>query len=167
MSRVNEEGRTLCKLQGEIFEQSLKYSASSSAVFVRRYMNSALAARLDCVSGNAEVGSVPALLDEVESKYGGKIYGTEHFAPEELYWMGYLYRCWAIMSGKSSKQLVKIISAAEMRKLYFPYHTLAPEQAIERISEAKGIREENELEKGVRLMRQVRSRQAKGKKTGE
>lgn len=157
----------LCKLQGELFAQSLKYSASSSAVFVRRYMNSALAARLDKASGNAETDSIPALLDEVMDEYGGKIYGTEHFAPEELYWMGYLYRYWSLRSGKSSAQLFRIISAAELRKLYFPYHTLSPEQAIERISEAKGIQEESEIEAGVRLMRQVLSQKAKGKKKGE
>lgn len=166
MKRVNEEGRALCRLQGEIFEVSPEVSPSGSAVFVRRFMNSAVAARLDRCTGNTETETAAALAEEVEREYGGRPYGKEHFAAEELYWMGYLYRYWALASGMSSRRLGRIIGAHELRGLYFPYHTMDAEQAVERISEAKGIEaeERDELERGVTLLRRVRAQTEEAKK---
>ena len=48
----------------------------------------------------------------------------------------------------------------ELEKLYFPYHSLDPEQAIERIMEAKGLKEEDEIARGVEIMRRVRAKWA-------
>lgn len=164
MKRVNEEGRALCRLQGEIFEVSPEVSPSGSAVFVRRYMYSAVAARMDRCTGNTETGTAAALVEEVEREYGGRPYGKERFAAEELYWMGYLYRFWALERGMRSKELVKIIGANELRGLYFPYHTMDAEQAVERILEAKGLKVCDELERGVALMRRARAQTEERKK---
>ena len=54
--------------------------------------------------------------------------------------------------------MYKIIKPDELRKLFFPYHSLDPEQAIERIMEAKGMDEKNEIARGVEIMRRVRKK---------
>ena len=43
-------------------------------------------------------------------------------------------------------------------KLYFPYHSLDPEQAIERIKESKGIVPEDDIKRGVEILRKVREK---------
>ena len=51
-----------------------------------------------------------------------------------------------------------MIKPEELRKLYFPYHSLDSEQAIERIKESKGMVEEDEIKRGVEILRRIRSR---------
>ena len=59
-----------------------------------------------------------------------------------MYWTGYLYRYWA-------------------------YHSLDPEQAIERIKEAKGLTEENQIKRGVEILRRIRARSAGQEQQGK
>ena len=47
MKELKKDERLLCELQGKIFEKSIKEYGTSSAIFVRRYMNSDYAARMD------------------------------------------------------------------------------------------------------------------------
>ena len=47
MKELEKDERLLCELQGKIFEKSVEEYGTSSAVFVRRYMNSDYAARMD------------------------------------------------------------------------------------------------------------------------
>lgn len=49
----------------------------------------------------------------------------------------------------------KGIKPGEWRSLYFPYHSLAPAQGIERILEAKGLHEEDYTKRGVEIMRRI------------
>lgn len=91
-------------------------------------------------------------------QFGPSEYGQIRFGREELYWMGYIYRYWSYISGKSSKQLFKYIKSEELRKLYFPYHSLDAEMAIERIKESKGLVEEDDIKRGVEIMRKIRAK---------
>lgn len=166
MRSVSEEGKALCRWQGRVFEESLTGSSSSSAVFIRRYMNSAAAARLDRCALATQTQTAAQMVDEVEREYGGRPYGRERFAAEELYWIGYIYRYWALALGMSSRKIGRIIGANELRGLYLPYHTMDAEQAVERIMEAKGAdaAERDEIEQGVALLRQARAETAQRKK---
>ena len=49
----------------------------------------------------------------------------------------------------------------DLRKLYYPYHSLDPAQAIERIMEGNGSKEEDYTEKGVRILREILEREKK------
>ena len=75
-----------------------------------------------------------------------------------MHWIGYIYRYWAYTYEKSSKQLFKYIKPDELRALYFPYHSLDPAQAIERIIESKGTDIGDQIAKGVEIMRIVRAK---------
>ena len=99
-----------------------------------------------------------------QAQYGPTSYGKERYGREELYWLGYLYRYWAYTYEKSSKQVYKQMKAKELRKLYYPYHSLDPAQAIERILESNGSEEEDYTEKGVRVLREILEREKKAEK---
>lgn len=88
-------------------------------------------------------------------EFGESSYGKIKYSEDELYWIGYIYRYWCYTREKSSKQVYRIVKPAELRQLYFPYHSLAPSQAIERILEAKGWKEDDYTAKGVDIMRNM------------
>lgn len=151
----------LCRAQGEFFESSLEFCGCSSPVFVRRFMNSKVAERFDTGSFLLESSTVRSLMDEIDAQYGKSSYGTTRYGSETLYWMGYLYRYWNSAFGLPSKRIYKIVQAREMSELYYPYHSLDPVQAIERICEAKGVSpgppipSDGYVEEGVAILRRL------------
>ncbi|MCI8367690.1 MAG: antitoxin [Eggerthellaceae bacterium] len=158
MKSIDQDGLLLCKMQGEVFRLAGEVLCCSSPVFIRRFMNSEVARRMD--SGGFLEGSSSAeeVIDEVEAQYGESDYGTIHYEPEMLYWMGYLYRYWAYTRGTSSAKIYRAICASELSKLYYPYHSLDPDQSIERICEAKGLEvDEDMLSRGVKALRKIRA----------
>lgn len=58
----------------------------------------------------------------------------------------------------SSTRVYKIIKPKELRGLFLPYHTLSPEQAIERILEAKGmiLNLEDEINRQFEIYKRIR-----------
>lgn len=160
MREMDHYGLQMCKFQGELFEESLRKTECGSKVFLRRFMLSDLAERMDKYGFLFEATDVGDALLEIETQYGPTAYGQIKFGEEALYWTGYLYRYWAYISGMSSKQLYRIIKPEELNKLYYPYHSLDPEQAIARIMEAKGLTEEDQIKRGVEILRRIRARRA-------
>ena len=61
--------------------------------------------------------------------------------------------------GISSLQAYKIVKPKELRALFLPYHTMSPEQAIERILEAKNMLfdDEVELKRQYEIFRRIRN----------
>ncbi len=161
MKKIDEEGLKLCALQAEVFADSLKVTQCSSPIFIRRFMNSEVAARMDRKGFLLEVCDVTSIFNEVEAQYGPTSYGKERYGREELYWMGYLYRYWTYTYEKSSKQVYKQMKPKNLRKLYYPYHSLDPAQAIERILESSDRKEEDYTEKGVQILRRILEREKK------
>lgn len=161
MKKIDEEGLRLCALQAEVFADSLTATQCSSLVFIRRFMNSEVAARMDRNGFLLEACDVTSIFNEVEAQYGPTSYGKERYGREELYWLGYLYRYWTYTYEKSSKQVYKQMKPKNLRKLYYPYHSLDPAQAIERILEGSGSREEDYTEKGVQILRGILDREKK------
>ncbi|MBO5035373.1 MAG: antitoxin [Oscillospiraceae bacterium] len=161
MKKIDEEGLKLCALQADVFENSLEAMECSSPIFIRRFMNSRVASRMDRRGFMLGVCDTVHILDEVDSQYGPTAYGKERYGREELYWLGYLYRYWAYTYEKSSKQVYKQMKAKDLRKLYYPYHSLDPAQAIERILEGSGSKEEDYTEKGVKIFRKILEREKK------
>lgn len=140
MRTFNETALALCRLQGQAFQRSLSRCGCSSAVFVRRFMGSEAARRLDTAAdGLLETCTPDDLIDQVEAEYGATDYGSAKFGAEELYWMGYLYRYWCFTREVSSASAFKACGGRELRGAYAAYHTLDPAMAVERILEAKGL----------------------------
>ena len=157
MKPLDSNDLALCRMQGRFFEASADVAACSSAVFVRRFMNSQLACRMDSRAFLFESSTLDQMFEELDQEFGVSHYGTTRFASDELYWMGYLYRYWVCAFGMRSAEVFKLVGGRELRELFAPYHSLDPKQAIRRIAEAKGIILEGDAnELAVDALRQIR-----------
>ncbi|RVU96799.1 antitoxin [Coriobacteriales bacterium OH1046] len=157
MRTLSEEDRRACLFQAQVFEASCEETASGSAIFIRRFMHSAVARRFDVAGIQGETESPAEIVREVETEYGSSPYGSTRFSADELYWMGYMYRAWCISAGISSKVAYTQVSARDLRKLFAPYHSLDVLDAIGRIREAKGISQDDINVRGLELLRRMRS----------
>ena len=156
MREIDTTGIGMCKIQAELFVTAASLCRSSSAIFIRRFMNSSVAKRMDKNDILSEANDVRTMIEEVEDEYGRSEYGTSHYSDEELYWIGYIYRYWAYTRGTSSRIIYKTANSSEMRKLFYPYHSLDPQVAIDRILEAKQLTDRKEtLSYGVETMRRI------------
>ena len=146
MKKIDNDGLLLCEMQAKAFELSGIEQNTSSAVFIRRFMNSDVAKQLDnmaVLQSNMQAADVLKLIDE---EYGKSEYGSVKYSLNELYWIGYIYRYYAYTYDKTSKQVYKIVKPKELRDLFLPYHTMDPSQAIDRILEAKGLANTDDYE---------------------
>ncbi len=158
MRKISKDGLLLCKLQAEVFENSIDKMDTSSEIFIRRFMKSEIAKRLDNESVLESNIQVNDILDLINEEYGISNYGSVKYTQNEIYWIGYIYRYFASTYEMSSAQVYKIIKPKELRGLYLPYHTLDPAQAIERILEAKEmiVDEEAELKRQYEVFKRIR-----------
>ena len=155
MKKIDEMGLKTCKIQAEVFSDSVIKTNCSSPIFIRRFMNSQVAQRMDLGGFLFEACDVDQIFQEIEAEFGESSYGREKYSESELYWIGYIYRYWSYTYQKTSKQIYKLIKPKELRGLYYPYHSLDPAQAIERILEAKGLDEKDMTAQGVKIMRNI------------
>ena len=158
MKKMNKDGLLLCELQATAFENSADKIDSSSEIFIRRFMNSKIARRLDnesILESNIQANDI---LQMVNEEYGVSNYGSIKYTHNELYWIGYVYRYFAITYELTSVQVYRIVKPKELRSLFLPYHTMDPSQAIERILEAKGLllNENMELERQYKIFKRIR-----------
>ena len=163
MKKIDKDGLLLCELQATAFENSIDKMESSSEIFIRRFMRSKIAKRLDnesVLESNIQANDILQLVDE---EYGVSDYGSVKYTHNEMYWIGYLYRYFAFTYELSSAQVYKIVKPKELRGLFLPYHTLDPAQAVERILEAKGmiLDENRELERQYAIFKKVRRQTTK------
>ena len=158
MKKIDNVGLMLCKLQGQIFEQSVHHMRCSSAVFIREYMLSNVAQRMDSQSFLNETTYILDVYDELNAEYGECSYGSTHYTGEELFWIGYIYRYMCYTYNVTSKYAYNLINASELKKLYYAYHSFDPAFAIDRILEAKNIVLGDYTRRGVEILRALRSK---------
>ena len=132
MRKIDKDGLLLCELQATAFENSIDKMDSSSEIFIRRFMKSNIAKRMDdesILESNLQANDILQLVDE---EYGVSHYGTVKYTHNEMYWIGYIYRYFAITYEFTS--------------------------ARERILEAKGLLldEEAELQRQYEIFRKIR-----------
>ena len=161
MKKMDSIGLRLANFQATVFSGSLDLTSCSSGIFIRRFMNSELAKRIDQPGFLFDAMDMRDAISEIEEQYGKSNYGSERYSREELYWIGYIYRYWSYTSNQSSRKLYKTVKPDVLRKLYFPYHSLDPQQAIERINGGFLLDKETEIRdisRGVSALRKVRSK---------
>ena len=152
---MNEIELKLCDVQGRLFELSVDNNLDSMS-FVKKFMLSETAKDLDSEYNRMQWAGEEYLLEEVTSKEDiNQNNNAEVVSKEIMYWIGYIYRYWSYTQQKSSKQLYRCVKPKELRSLYYPYHSLDPSQAIERIEEAKNVDDEDMISKGVKILREI------------
>ena len=87
MKRMNKDGELLCELQATAFEKSIDKMESSSEIFIRRFMRSRIAKRLD--DGSVLESNIQAedILQLVNEEYGFSNYGSVKYTRNEMYWI--------------------------------------------------------------------------------
>ena len=121
----------LCDIQGRLFELSEKYSSKD---FIRTFMRSEVAANLDSSYNRMQWMGEEYLLEELTDEVSIDTEG-EKYGKEILYWIGYIYRYWAQLTGESSKNIYRQAPAETMKRNYLMFHTHDPEIAIEDLKE--------------------------------
>lgn len=127
--------RALCDMQGKLFEESADQQYESAS-FIEAFMTSAISADLDSTFNHMQWAGKEYILERMQDELKDRLKtGKEHFDRETLYWIGYIYRYWHFYTGETSKEIYKQAPAERMHAVYFPYHTLSVELAIERLKE--------------------------------
>jgi hypothetical protein len=133
MRKFDEDGLLICKKQGAFFADSLKMSKQSSPLFIKNFMLSESAFL-------ADEGLESDFASFFQEKKNEKVPKNPlKFSQEELYWIGYIYRYWAYCQEITSKQVYRSIAPAELRALYFSYHSQDPQKVIDILSETHRI----------------------------
>ena len=121
----------LCDIQGRLFERSGEYASEG---FIRAFMNSEVAERLDLPYNKLQWMGEEYLLDELKDEKDLSVVG-EKYNSDVLYWIGYLYRYWACSRKESSRKMYRYAPAKTMKRNYLAFHTLDPEIAIDDLIE--------------------------------
>ncbi len=83
MKKIDSLGLRLCAYQAALFQMSKESEECSSKIFIRRFMNSELAKRMDNVGFAFESLDVSDAIKEIEEQYGASSYGVNKFDGEE------------------------------------------------------------------------------------
>ena len=129
----------LCDIQGRLFERSTAYASED---FIRDFMNSKVAEHLDSPYNKLQWMGEEYLLDELADEKTLSTDG-EKYAPEVLYWIGYLYRYWACTRGEKSRRIYRQAPAKTMKRNYMAFHTFDPDVAIDDLIEIRRQRQKH------------------------
>ena len=105
-----------------------------SETFIRVFMHSKIAEGLDSDFDYTQWAGKEYIMERMKGEYPeGFSKQRIVFDSETLYWSGYLYRYWYFYPGESSKVIYKQADAQTVNTMYYGYHTLDIEMAIDRL----------------------------------
>ena len=139
MKRLDRDGLLLAKLLGETFELSKSLLSCSSEIFIRRFFHSNIKDVFDNQSILDDCYTPKEIINQFNKEYPKLNYGSFQYSKNELYWIGYMYACFAYTYELSYSQIYKLIPPKELASVYPAYHTLSIEQALARLLEDKNI----------------------------
>ena len=144
----------LCQMQAKIFEKSIEKTNYSSPIFIRRFMLSDLAKTFDDKKYLYSTITIDETYDVLDEEYGKSSYGQIKYTENQMFWIGYIYRCISIKYNLSSKTVYELFNAREIIKHYNIGHTFDIVQATERMMES--INYNNDIEeKSLACMRRL------------
>ena len=155
MKEFDRKGLNLAGFQGEVFQKSLARYSISSPIFIRRFMKSELARKLDW----EETAFLP-LTDEwafesLDGQFPNKDYGKTKYSEAEMHWIGYIYRYICYTRSESSVFVYGYFKPDELRKVYYAYHTQSEEWVIASLLMSHGL-DEGFFDKNKRLKDSLR-----------
>jgi len=138
MRELDFVGMELCKYQADLFEASAGYLECSSPIFIRRFVHSDIARRMDDTGFLLESLDVPGCLEQLKKEKNLE-YGTKKYPTYVLSWIGYMYRYIAYTREVSTQRVYSCIKQEQMFETYEAYHGLDPEEATRRLFEANHL----------------------------
>lgn len=144
----------LCQLQAKIFEESVKKTNYSSPIFIRRFMFSNIAKSFDDKRYLLQTLSIDETFNLLNEEYGESDYGKTKYTEDQLFWIGYIYRCISIKYNLTSKVVYNMFNAREIVKYYNIGHTFDIVQFADRMMESINYKNNIE-EKSIEYMRRL------------
>lgn len=136
-----------CDIQGRLFELSAALGLESGA-FIKAFMTSKVARNMDSEYNRMQWAGEEYLLEELKAECSNrKLPLGKSFGREVMYWTGYTYRYWNLLTAESSSSILRQASAETMRRNYLMFHTMDTELAIENLQEI--YRQRNSIAHGV------------------
>lgn len=123
----------LCQAQAKIFELSVNKTNYSSLIFIRRFMFSQIAKSMDDFVYLYQTDTISDAFNVLDEEFGKSSYGKTKYSEDQMYWIGYIYRCLAIKYKLSSKNVYRLFKADQIVKYYNICHTFDIVDAAERM----------------------------------
>lgn len=145
----------LCREQGRIFEASVTEASCSSPVFIRRFAYSSLAESFDRRTYLYGSDTVEDALKAIEEEFGASTYGRVKYSPDQMFWIGYIYRCICIRYSLTSKRVFQLFNSRTIVQYYKTFHTFDPVDASERMMDSIGFKESSIRERTYRAAKRL------------
>ena len=133
MKTLNGFERQLCDIQGRLFERSLDKNLDSND-FIEKFMKSKTCGFLDLPYDRLQWAGEEYILENLMEETNVRPIG-EKYSKEELFWTGYVYRYWHLLTGESSREIYNQAKARRMKDCYLGFHALDVAMAIEDLKE--------------------------------
>ncbi len=145
----------LCQKQAKIFEASVYKAECSSPIFIRRFMNSSIAKLMDEKLYLCTFGTDDDAFLNLDEEFGKSGYGKEKYGRDQMFWIGYIYRCLSIKYNLSSKSIYKLFNAKNIVKYYNICHTFDIVDAAERMMDSISYDNSSIQEKAYNIMKRL------------
>lgn len=145
----------LCQAQAKIFELSVKQTKYSSPIFIRRFMYSSIAKALDNQVYLFQSDTIYEAFNVINDEFGDSNYGKIKYSEDQMYWIGYIYRCIAIKYNLSSKSVYKLFNADKIIEFYNICHTYDIVDAAERMMESINYNSSSVEERAYNYMKRI------------
>ncbi len=145
----------LCQAQAKIFEASVTRTSYSSPIFIRRFIYSSISKSFDNKTYLYSFNTIEDVFEILDDEFGYSEYGDIKYSPDEMFWIGYIYRCLCIKYNLSSKSVYKLFNAKEIVKYYNIYHTFDIVDAAERMMESINYDNSSNQEKAYKVAKRL------------
>ena len=122
---------------------------------MKRFMRSKDARDLDSEYNRMQWAGEEYLLEEFADECPQTQKGNAQYDREVMYWAGYLYRYWHILTNEPSREIYAQASAKTMNTNYLMFHTMAPELAIEDLKELHQQKKQSKKQKSRKPEQQI------------
>ena len=125
--------RQLCDIQGRLFVRS-SMKGLDSTDFIGKFMHSQTCAYMDLPYDRLQWAGEEYILDDLLHETAVLPAG-ERYVAETLYWIGYVYRYWHLVTGEGGLAIYAQADAGRMKDCYLGFHVLDVAMAIEDLKE--------------------------------
>ena len=141
MKKFDHDGLLLAEYQGKLFEKSTELRCST-AVFLRRFLYSDLAKKMDTNEVATLSLDVNEGIESILNQFGESDYGKTKFSKNALFWMGYMYRYLSYTRGVTTKFVMNLFPYKQLNDVYYSFHTQDPEWCVQSLLEMSGQSED-------------------------
>ena len=134
-----------CQVQARIFEKSIKRVNYGSCFFIERFMNSSVAKMFDEELFMFSTIADEDVFDILDEEFGNTKNKYKKYSKDEMFWIGYIYRCISFRYHLSSKEVLKLFSPKEIVKYYYIGHTFDIVGCAERMMEKIGYEKSSNI----------------------